>query len=105
MSDWISKNPVLFTMVIWPVVTGIVTWLFKPRSPEQYAAMPARLGAVLKLIAAFGLDAPRVLEGLQQILTGVHPTSAKAPPLSSAAVKAASVPPPSDLKTDPPPAA
>lgn len=92
---WISLHPLLFTMVIWPSVTGVATWLFKPRTPEQYAAMNPRVAAGLKLLGSLGLDMPKVLEAIKQLIDKEAEVSTKPPPLASKAVKAAiSIPPP-----------
>lgn len=103
VTDWISKNPVLFSMVLWPLVTGLVTWLFKPRTPEQYAAMPSFIRSVLKLLGALGLDAPHVLEGIKELLKLPAPAQAKTPIFATQAVKNAnSLPPPAAPPPAPP---
>jgi len=94
VSTWISLHPVLFQLVIWPAITGLITWLFKPRTPEQYAAMNPRIAALLKLVGSLGLDIPKLLEGARQLITGSTANSTGKPVLASKAVKAASVPPP-----------
>lgn len=95
VTDWISKNPLLFTMVIWPTITGLVTWLFKPRTPEQYAAMNTYVAGLLKLLSSLGLDVPKLLEAIKQLLKPDAAPSVKPPPIASKAVKAAgSIPPP-----------
>lgn len=66
---WIRLNPVVFSIVIWPVLTGIVTFFFKPRTPEEYAAMNPRWAAFLKMLGGSGIDAPNILNGLKQFLT------------------------------------
>lgn len=70
MLRWIEDNPVLFATVIWPLVTGIVTAVFRPRTPEEYAAMPPRVAAVIRFICAIGLDVPKALETIRLLLTG-----------------------------------
>lgn len=87
ISLWISMHHVLFVMVIWPLVSGSITWLLKPRTPAQYAAMNPRLAAALKFISGFGLDAPHVIEGLYEFLTGKPLVTV--PMLASKAVKSA----------------
>jgi hypothetical protein len=95
VSLWISLHPLIFTMIIWPAVTGLATWLFKPRTAEQYAAMPARVGAFLKLLGSLGLDVPKLLEAIKQLIDKEAVPSVKPPPFATKAVKAAgSIPPP-----------
>lgn len=101
VTDWISKNPVLFTLVIWPLFTGLVTWLFKARTPEQYAAMNKYAAALLKFLGSLGWDVPHMLDALYELLNKGAARPAKVPVFASQAVKQAnSIPPPA-----PPPAA
>lgn len=51
------------------LLSAIVTALFKPRTPEEYAALPPRLAAFLKTYAALGIDLPKLIEGIGQIVT------------------------------------
>lgn len=75
-TSWVNANPVLFTVVLWPVVSGLVTALFKSRTPEEYAAMNPRVAAVLKLVGSLGLDVPNMLNALKQVVAG-HAASAE----------------------------
>jgi len=62
---WVEAHPVFASVIFWPIVTAIVTWFLKPRSPEEYAALAAshpRIAQVLRLVGALGLDAPKVLQ-------------------------------------------
>lgn len=76
MLAWIEAHPVLagllFT-IFWPLVTGIVTGLFKPRSAEEYAKIAAvspRLAGFLRLVGAIGFDFPKMLEAVGQVIRG-----------------------------------
>lgn len=68
--DWLGAHPVIWQLALWPILSAAVTWLFKPRSPEEYAALPPRVAAGLKLIGALGFDAPKILESIAQVVTG-----------------------------------
>ncbi len=70
VGSWLAAHPQLCAAVIWPVVTGVLTALFKPRSPEEYARLPPRLAAFIKLVAALGLDFPKMLEASGQVMKG-----------------------------------
>lgn len=76
VTTWIQQNPVLFTVVLWPLATAIVTALLKPRSPEEYSAMNPRLAAFLKLLGSLGLDAPNVMNALKQLFGAAPPPTA-----------------------------
>jgi hypothetical protein len=69
LQKWANDNALLLA-ILWPALTALVTVLFKPRSPEEYAALPPRLAACLKLVGALGLDIPKMLEAAGQVLTG-----------------------------------
>ncbi len=70
MANWIEAHPVLFATVLWPLVSALVTWALKPRSPEQYQAMHPRVAAALKLVGALGLDVPNTLQAVRQLIRG-----------------------------------
>lgn len=77
-SAWIQANPVLFTLIIWPAVTGLITAIARKRTAEEYAAMPPRLAAVLRFIGAVGLDLPKMLQTARLVITGGVPADAPA---------------------------
>lgn len=64
--NWIEQHAVLMSVVVWPLLTALVSGLFKPRTPEAYAELPPRLAAFLKLVGALGLDVPNVIEAVKQ---------------------------------------
>jgi hypothetical protein len=66
---WAKLHPEL----VWPIVTMLVTALLKPRSPEQYSAIAKswpRVAALLQLVGALGIDAPKALEALGKVRSG-----------------------------------
>jgi len=66
---WCVAHPEL----VWPLVTAIITLLFKPRTPTQYAQIAVRfprVAAGLQLIGALGLDVPKVVEAVRKVVTG-----------------------------------
>lgn len=69
MMEWIEAHPVVVAL-LWPMLSALVTACFKPKTPEQYASMPPRLGAFLKLIGSLGIDAPNMLEAVKQGFKG-----------------------------------
>lgn len=64
--DFAESHPVLFSALVWPLLTAMVTALFKPRTPEEYAALPPKLAAFLRLIAALGLDPVKAVKIVQE---------------------------------------
>ena len=65
---FVEAHPALFSVLVWPLLTAIITAVFKPRTPEEYDALPPRVAAALKLVAALGLDPVKGLEALKQLL-------------------------------------
>lgn len=78
--DWIAANPTLFALVVWPLITGVVTAIFRKPTAEEYAAMNPRWAAFRRLIGAIGLDVPKALETVRLVLTGGKPDDAPKPP-------------------------
>lgn len=68
--NWLSEYPLVWELALFPLVTFVVTALLKPRTPEQYAELPPRVAAALKLVAAVGWDAPKIVESIGQLVTG-----------------------------------
>jgi hypothetical protein len=85
--EWANRNPVLIQVLVWPTLTALLTWAFKPRTPEEYQRM-GRMGSVLKVLGALGIDVPVLLQGLKEIRTGQHQPA-------SAYISARTIPPPS----------
>lgn len=60
MADWLEKHPtlawILIVGVCVPIVMGAVNRALKPRTPEEYAAMPRWLAQVLRILAAIFPD-------------------------------------------------
>lgn len=67
---WIEAHPLLFTVVLWPIISGAVNAVLKRRTIEEYAAMPPRLAALLMFLRSAGLDPGRSLEHIHRGLTG-----------------------------------
>jgi len=69
ITEFVKTHPTIWAVFVWPLLTGAITSLLKPRTPKEYAAMNPRLAACLKWIAATGLDAPKMIEAARQIVT------------------------------------
>lgn len=68
--NWIEGHPVLFAVVLWPLISGTVNAVLRRRTIEEYAAMPPRVAAVLMFLRSAGLDPERALEHISRALTG-----------------------------------
>lgn len=67
---FLAAHPEFWAYFLFPIVTAVVTWLTKPRTAEDFASMNPRLAAFLKLVAAVGFDAPKILDSIRQLVTG-----------------------------------
>lgn len=56
------------------IVPAFVTYVFAARTPEQFAAMNARLASFIKLLQAVFIDAPKALEAIQGLIHGASAT-------------------------------
>lgn len=68
--NWMADHKAFMAAVGWPVLTGIVNFALKPRSPEEYAAMNPYLRAVLKFTSGAGFDPVKTVKGAQEALDG-----------------------------------
>lgn len=69
----IAQHPVLFTLAVWPAFSAIFTMVFRKRSPEELAKYPPRLAALVKFVAAGGVDTPRSLEAILGVIQNKVP--------------------------------
>lgn len=70
---WVEAHPTTFALVVWPLITAIVTWLFKPRTAADYAKLPPKVAGLLRLIGALGFDVPNVLKALRALFGNAPP--------------------------------
>jgi hypothetical protein len=75
---WANAHPEVMAALVWPLVTAILTLAFKPRTPEQYAAMPPRLAALLQLVAALGVDPVKAAKAVRKLVEKGPPPAAGA---------------------------
>lgn len=84
---FLSAHPAFYALVVWPLFSALVSWLFKPRTTEDYASMNPRLASALRLVGALGLDPAKALQaiagifGKPQTFTVVTPP--EAPPAAA----------------------
>lgn len=89
---WLAANPQFCVLILWPALTGIFNFIFRKRTEGEYQAMNPRISAVFRFFAATGLDSPKLIRTLQQVIKGVPvllPGTAQ-----TAEVKAVSIRPP-----------
>lgn len=65
------KNPALIPVYLY-VFSAVITAVFKPRTPEQYAAMSPRVAAFLKTFGGMFCDLPKIAEGAVQLWKGTR---------------------------------
>ncbi len=57
VTDWAGAHP----LIVIGVATAVLNWVAKPRTPEEYAAMPKWLAEGLRLTSAVGIDPVKVI--------------------------------------------
>lgn len=67
---WVAAHDEFMLAFGWPVLTALLTVALKPRTPEEYAALPPRLAAFLQLIAALGLDPIKAVAVTRKLVSG-----------------------------------
>lgn len=83
--DWIEAHPTIFTLVILPIIGALVSWVGKPRTPEEFAKMPYVLAQLLRVWSAIFPDPNKVVKVIVEMLTRKKvdqdaPTKPKLPP-------------------------
>lgn len=67
---WCREHPEFTALFVVPLLTAPINWLFKPRTPEEFAVLPPRVAGFLRVLAGAGFDPAKVSQGLRMILTG-----------------------------------
>ena len=76
--NWIETHPTIFALVVWPVLTAILTSLFAKPS-DAFAAKYPRLAALRRIPSDAGINLPKLLGNLLVALVGKRaPESAPA---------------------------
>lgn len=80
-AQFASVHPLVFSLLVWPLLTAVVTGAFGALghlSDDDFAKLPKPLAWLLGVLAASGLDAPKVLQLLASLFR-------KAPPMATLA--------------------
>lgn len=67
---FIEAHPALVSLIFVPTVAAIVNALTRPRSPEEYSALPPRLAAFLKLLRAVFPDPQKAITAASMFVQG-----------------------------------
>lgn len=67
---FIETHPALVSLILIPLVMSAVNAALRPRTPEEYAAMPKRLAAFLKLLRAIFPDPQKAAIAASQLVRG-----------------------------------
>jgi hypothetical protein len=68
-----TENTAKYVALFFLVAGTLVHAAFKPRTPEEFAAMPPRIAAVLKAWGAMFPDFPQLFDAIAQVFTGKVP--------------------------------
>ena len=72
--DFARANPLVMTAIVWPLLSALLTAVFKPRTEEQYVALAVkhpRLADFWRFIGAIGFDPVKAVQMLARMLTPV----------------------------------
>lgn len=74
INEWAGRHQPLIALLLllWPAITAVINWIWKPRTHEQYLAMPHRLAGFLEFVASAGFDPRGTLAGIYKFLTGLN---------------------------------
>jgi hypothetical protein len=70
IADWLEAHPAIVSLVLVPLVMALVNAVLRPRTPEEYAALPPRFSAVLKFLRAVFPDPQKAAQAAAQVLSG-----------------------------------
>ena len=77
--EWIEDHPVVFGLIIWPILTALITSIFSKPS-DAFAAKYPRLAALRRIPSDAGINLPKLLGNVLVMLTGGKAASAPAFP-------------------------
>lgn len=86
--NWLDAHPNVLHFIVWPLISAIITAVFKPRTPAEYEAMPPRISAFLKIVGSLGIDVPNLMDAARQLTAG------KAKPAAAYTAERNTLPPP-----------
>lgn len=64
VSAWASSHQTVVSLLIWPVFSAFVTWVFRKHSADEFARLPRPIAVVVELVSGLGVDSPYLLETL-----------------------------------------
>jgi hypothetical protein len=56
-------------VIAWPLISAIMSLLFKPRTPEEFDAMGPRMASFFRLVSALGVDPVKATEAAKGMLS------------------------------------
>lgn len=68
--EYLRSHPELTQLLIWPVLTAVITGLFGPRSSEEWEALKAKSKwryEVAQFLSAWGIDTPQFINFLKRV--------------------------------------
>ena len=68
--EYLRNNPALTSVVVWPILTAIITSLFGPRSTEQWDALKAKSQFrynVAQFFSSWGIDVPQFVNLVKRV--------------------------------------
>lgn len=70
VTDWLESHPAIVSLVLVPMTMALVNATLRPRTQEEYAALPPRVSAFLKFLRAVFPDPQKAAQAAAQVVSG-----------------------------------
>lgn len=69
IADWLESHPAIVSLVLVPLTMALVNATLRPRTQEEYAALPPKVSAFLKFLRAVFPDPQKAAQAAGQFLS------------------------------------
>ena len=80
VTSWIETHPTIFALIVWPILTAILTSVFAKPS-DAFAAKYPRLAAIRRIPSDAGINLPKLFGNVLTAITGKAPPSVDVKPV------------------------
>jgi len=77
---FVEAHPALMALIVIPIATAIFNGLTRPRTPEEYAALPPWFAKFCKIMRALGPVPQKILDAMKADMTAQAKRKSLAPP-------------------------
>lgn len=83
IATFAAENPAVMTLIVWPLITALFNFIFRPRTEEERAKLRQEhpvWAEVVRLIGGLGLDPVKSVEALKGLLDKNNSSDKNNPP-------------------------